>query len=120
MKPSPPLAGPVNPTAPTAVRLKVRGLGNVPAKKNSMYSVVNPRHREWQRQCIESLRSQLRSIIQTAESETLTGPHQPCSIVLLQQCADFDDNWRVIPDLHVRALAVPSDEAGAEIEITLI
>ncbi len=120
MNPSPCAAGSSSPTVPTSVRLHVRNLGHVPAKKNRFYANVDPRHREWQRKCVQSLQSQLRSLFQTGAGATSTTPLSPCLIALLKHSKTFDDNWRIIPEIHIRAQEVPDGEEGAEIVISLV
>jgi hypothetical protein len=116
MNNSPPKVTSGNPTDPTAVRLVVRYLGNIPAKKNSMYAGVNPKHQQWQRQCVAGFVSQLRSILATAATGTLTTPSLPSLIASLPP----DDNWRVIPEIHAKAVACPPDEVGADILVEVI
>lgn len=96
-----------------SVTLIVRGLGHIPALKNSMYAIVDKKNREWKRRCIQLFGSQLLSGTATGEPATLT-PH---SLRCLTQLLPLDDGWRHIPEINIRCVQVPKGQEGAEIVI---
>lgn len=93
--------------------LKVRGLGHVPAKKNSMYAVVAGECRRWQKRCQAVLVSQLLSACPTSETATSTTEHLRSLIASLPA----DDNWKCIPEIHLTVIEVEPGEEGANIII---
>lgn len=97
-----------------SVTLRVTGLGHIPAIKNSMYAIVEPKNREWKKRCVQLLSSQLLSSIATTEHGTVTPQCLRSLIALLPR----DDSWKDIPEIHIYAKKVPKGEEGAVIEIT--
>lgn len=95
------------------IRLVVRGLGHVPAIKNSMFSIVDPKNREWKRRCVQSFVSQLLSSIPTSEQETPMPHFLRCLIASLPH----DDNWKVVSEIQIQCQEVPPGDEGAEITI---
>ena len=100
----------------SAVKLEVKNLGHVPALKNSMYAIVDPKHRDWKRRCVASFVSQLISACQTTESETLTTQRVRSLTALLPQ----DDAWQHIPVMILTASKVKMGDEGAEILIDVM
>ena len=97
----------------TRTYLTVRSLGHIPAIKNKMYAIVDPRHREWKERCVKSLVSQLLSKLPTDASGTWT----PDSLRSLIASLPQDDDWRVICRETVEGMAVVEGDEGADIMI---
>ena len=97
-----------------SVTLKVKGLGHIPAIKNSMYSIVDKKNREWKKRCVRSFVYQLLSISPTFGHVIQTQQFLQSLIASLPQ----DDSWKDIPNLDVTSIKVPKGEEGAEIIIT--
>lgn len=106
LKPAIPPCGPI--------KLQVRGLGHIPALKNSFHAIVNPENREWKRRCVKLFEYQLVSGIATTGCETPTLPSPRSLIALLPS----DDRWQVIPEITIQSIKVPPGEEGADITIT--
>lgn len=103
---------PANPLS--AVTLEVRGLGHIPAIKNSMFAIVDKKNREWKRRCVRSFVSQLLSSTQTTEHEIQT-PHSLRSLIAsLPQ----DDSWKDIPQISIQCVKVPKGDEGANLMIS--
>ena len=100
----------------SAVKLEVKNLGHVPALKNSMYAIVDPKHRDWKRRCVASFVSQLISACQTTGGETLTTQR----VLSLTQSLPPDDAWQHIPVIILTAKKVKRGEEGAEILIDVM
>jgi hypothetical protein len=106
---------PATPLKP-AIRicLEIRGLGHVPALKNSMYSIVNKENRDWKRRCVQLIVSQLLSAMQTGGCATPMPPSLPSLIASLPP----DDNWKVLRGgVHLLPIKVRPGEEGADILI---
>lgn len=95
------------------VKLVVRGLGHVPALKNSFHAIVKPENREWKRRCVKLLESQLLCGSVTIESATQMPRSRRSSIALLPS----DDCWQVIPEISIKSIKVQPGEEGADIQI---
>lgn len=98
------------------VKLVVKGLGHIPAIKNSMFSIVKKENREWKRRCVQNFLSQLISSLPTTESGTVT----PLALQSLIASLPPDDNWQVIPSIRIEAQKVEPGEEGATIVIERI
>lgn len=106
---------------PTSCKLSVRGIGAVPAKKNSKLIcrgmlITKPEYQKWMKACLDSFISQLSSATPTAAGATSTVASQPSWTYLLPP----DDNWQVIPHITVKGVLVAKGEEGADIELTQI
>ena len=103
------------------VVLHVRGMGPVPAFKNSKLLargrlLTKPAYKEWMLDCGISFESQLRSAIPTEGDETWTARFQR----FLTASLPPDDNWQCIPEIHVKAELCAKGEEGATITIERI
>lgn len=104
---------PLPPSSQPILKLSVKGLGHVPAIKNSMFAIVKKKNREWKKRCVQNFVFQSISIIPTNEQGTLT----PQSLHSLTALLPLDDSWKDIPEHSVRCVKVPKGEEGAEILI---
>jgi hypothetical protein len=102
---------PPNPSG--VVTLTIKGLGHVPALKNSFFRIVQKEVREWKLNCVKSFASQLLSGTATTESGTPTPLSRQSLIALLPQ----DDNWKILPHIQLDSIKVNPGEEGAEIII---
>jgi hypothetical protein len=103
------------------VVLHVRGLGPVPAFKNSKLLargrlLTKPAYKEWMDKCANSFVCQLYCDILTAADAILTGQQARSLIASLPP----DDNWQCIPEIHVKAELCAKGEEGATITIERI
>jgi len=103
------------------VVLQVRGLGPVPAFKNSKLLargrlLTKPEYREWMVKCVRNFVSQLVSgtAIEGVGMQTEPSPH--CWTAWLPP----DDNWKCIPEIHVKAEMCAKGEEGATVTIERI
>ncbi len=106
---------------PTSLKLSVRGIGPVPAKKNSKLIcrgmlITKPEYQRWMKACLDGFISQLSSATPTAAGATSTADSQRSWTSSLPS----DDNWMVIPHIAVRGVLVPKGDEGADIELTPI
>ena len=99
--------------AQSRVTLQIRGLGHVPAVKNSFYRIVDSETREWKRRCIESFISQLLSGTATTGSVT---PMPLCPRSLIASLP-HDDRWQICPSIRLESVKVAPGLEGAEIVI---
>jgi hypothetical protein len=95
------------------LRLSILGLGHVPSIKNGMFKIVEPKNREWKRKCVARLVSQLLSGLPTNER----GIPTPQSLQSLIASLPVDDNWKSIPETHIRCAKCEPGQEGAEILI---
>jgi hypothetical protein len=106
--------------------LVIKGIGPVPAKKNSKLLFrdkrtgkpqlrTKPEYQEWTKKCVQLIVSQLCSGTPTSEDGTWTGPCPPSRM----RFAPLDDNWREIEYGEIRAEKVEKGEEGAVITIEL-
>jgi len=95
------------------VTLTVRGLGHIPALKNSFYRIVDNETRDWKRRAIKSFVFQLLSGTATTGCATPT-PLCPQSLIA---SLPPDDRWQNIPDIHLTSIKVKPGEEGADITI---
>lgn len=108
----------LNNTKPS-VRLSLRHLGPVPAKKNSKMLtkgklITKPEYQVWIKKAEDSLLSQLGSIIPTAGD----GTHlEQWRLSWIASSMPADDCWTVIPEQHVRSGLCAKGTEGAEILI---
>lgn len=111
-----------------SIVLEVRGLGHVPAFKNSKALGKNWKtgkptlrtkdsHKAWMERCIESFVSQLRFAHQTAGGETGTGLSLPCWIASSLPC---DDSRQWIREASWRWEEAAKGEEGATMRIERI
>jgi hypothetical protein len=101
--------------------LVVQGQGHVPAMKNKKRIfngrlVTDPKCQRWMQACMSSFASQLHSAFRTSEGATSTVPWQLYAIASLPP----DDNWKVMPEIMIRAEKVEKGEEGALIHIEKI
>jgi hypothetical protein len=102
--------------------LEVRGLGPVPAFKNSKLLtrgkiITKPEYKQWMERCVQAFAFQLFSAIRACDAGTSTEQPALCLIVSL---LPEDDCWTILPELHVRAERCPKGEEGATITIERI
>lgn len=109
-------AKPSSKEIPNSWTLEVKGLGHIPALKNSMYAIVDKEKRLWKKKCVQLFASQLFSALKTTESGILT----PQFLRSLIHSLPYDDSWKDIPELHVTCQKVPKGQAGALITIERI
>lgn len=102
-----------SPTPAKALSLKIRGLGHVPAIKNSMFSIVKKENREWKRQCVRSIVSQLLSECPISGDVTLMQDFLRSRIASLPP----DDNWKIISSVALEVILCQKGDEGADIEI---
>lgn len=100
------------------INVVVQGLGHVPSFKNRkrIYRkklVTARKEQEWMEKCIRSLKSQLSSIFQTADSEMSPECLRQSAIASLP----LDDNWQELGIGKVSCKLVKSGEEGAVITI---
>lgn len=102
------------------------GIGRVPSFKNAkrIWKTKNGKLflgtrgdvKKWMKSAILSIESQLRSECQTADRGISTELQVLSSIALLPP----DDNWKVIPEIHVKAVQCANGDEGATIVIELL
>lgn len=107
---------PISTQSGASLKLYIRQLGHVPSKKNSKMLargrlITAPKIQEWVKKCIKAFASQLSSGTQTGAEGTWTAHFQQSWICLLP----FDDNWTVVPKIHLEAIQVGKGEEGADI-----
>lgn len=100
--------------------LKIRGLGHVPAFKNHKLLTrgrlrTDPRKQKWMALCIQSIESQLRCLLATADAGMETGQLARSLIAWSQQ---FDDSLDWIPEHHCACRMVEKGQEGAEIALS--
>lgn len=95
------------------VTLNIKGLGHVPSIKNSMFSIVDKKNRDWKRRAVNLFVSQLFSSLPTGASGTVT----PQSLQSLIASLPHDDCWEAIPETYVFCRKVGKGEEGATIII---
>lgn len=100
----------------SSVTLSIKGLGHVPAIKNSMFAIVDKKNREWKRRCVKSFVSQLISSLPMDAQGTVTPQSLQSLIALLPQ----DDSWKDIPVHLVTCFKVPKGDEGARVEISAL
>ncbi len=94
----------------------VAGLSHIPAIKNSMFSIVDKKNRDWKRRCVKSFESQLLSSLPTTEHAT----QMLLSLRSWIASLPYDDSWKDMPEISIQCLKVAKGEEGARIEITPI
>lgn len=115
-------------TKPGAIKLVVKGLGNVPSFKNNkraildrntgkMRTLTKPETKRWMNQCIAQFESQLLGACPIREGETAGEWARRLRTALLPL---LDDSWKhMLPgDQNIRI--VQAGQEGAEITIELI
>ena len=105
----------------SGLQLVVAGMGHVPAFKNRKriargQLITDPKVQKWMANCVSSFVSQLHSSSLTTDDATSTGQPLQFSIASLPH----DDNWKVLPEVHVRGVKVEKGEEGAQILIEKI
>jgi hypothetical protein len=103
------------------VVLHVRGMGPVPAFKNSKLLargrlLTKPEYRDWMELCTDRFACQLLSTIPTDDDATAMVRFQRFLIASLPH----DDNWMCIPEIHVKAELCAKGDEGATITIERI
>ncbi len=107
------------------MKILIKGMGHVPSFKNNKRAILDTRTgrmrtmtdaktQAWMKRAILVLESQLRSLLVTDVTGTVTGLIQPCKIassVPLDDCLDW------IPEHSVSVRTVSKGEEGAEILI---
>ena len=101
--------------------IEIKGIGHVPAFKNKKIIcgkrlITAPKARKWMEEAQALMYSQLCSKFQTTEGETQMGPWQLSAI----QSWPLDDNFKIIPEMHIVTERVPKGEEGATIYIEKI
>ena len=104
------------------IKLNVVGLENVPSFKNQKMIargrlITNPERQKWMERCTQGFVSQLLSVIQTIEGETLTG-QQVQSWIACNMPSNDSRQW--IPELHITSEQCSKGEEGATIMIERI
>lgn len=109
-----------SPCNPDALVLVIKGIGPVPAKKNSKLItrgrlITKPEYQEWTKKCVQLIASQLCSGIPTNADGTLTEPLPQSRM----RFALLDDCWTKVEYGEIRAELVEKGEEGAVIVIAL-
>jgi hypothetical protein len=105
--------------------LKVRGLGTPSAFKNGKMMTPNgpitdPEKQKQMESITAQLRLQLLSARQTITAVTEMEHYRPSWIAWFEQCAQFDDSRKWIPDERVKWEEVPQGEEGFDLDITIL
>lgn len=101
----------------SSLRLEVKGIGHCPSFKNGKRLFLTSRkNAQWMRQCIASFESQLLSACPIIGGVILTVDLRQFLTASLPQ----DDNWKCVPEIHLRCERVPKGEEGAIILIDAI
>lgn len=105
--------------APSRVTLTVRGMGPVPAYKNSKLLcrgklITKPEYKKWMEQCIRRFECQLTSSIATGDGEMETEEQRRSRIA---SSVPADDCWTAMAWGHIRGHLVPKGQEGATITI---
>lgn len=104
------------------VVLHVRGMGPVPAKKNSKMLtrgrlITKPEYQEWISRCVQSFESQLTCSTLTNAVETETEPQRRSRIA---SSLPADDCWTEMEWGHIRGSLCHKGQEGAVITIERI
>ena len=102
--------------------LVVRGLGPVPAFKNSKLLargrlITKPEYKRWMQRCVRAFESQLLSGTATGADATRTVLPPPCSTASL---LPEDDCWTFLSDIRITAELCREGDEGATVTIERI
>lgn len=114
----------ISPCNPDALVLVIKGIGPVPAKKNSKLLFrdkrtgrpqlrTKPEYQEWSKKCVRLIAYQLCFATRTSVEETLMGRLPQSQIALLPP----DDCWTQMDYGCITAALVPKGQEGAVIVI---
>ena len=99
----------------TCIRLRVQGLGHVPAfKNNKVLFLTNPKRRDWMDQCQAAFESQLLYSYPTTDGETVTAQSLRCWIASV---LPEDDCRQCLTGCSWNCFEVPKKQEGALITI---
>lgn len=105
-----------------AIVLTVRGIGSVPAYKNSKLLthgriITKPEYKKWMERCVRSFEYQLTCSILTGDGVTEMVPQLRSRIA---SSLPEDDCWTVMEWGHIRGHLVAKGHEGANVTIDLI